>query len=450
MAEGAPSIRLSLSRWFAIQTLVGLSIACAAIYATTRWSFQVKQAEEFARYHDLVRHVVEDNRLPPNVESLRHKMGDFFNNHENVALELRAGQEALYVSAKALSARSVERRAFVLSDLPFRAQVVTLHIELDVVDDDRLLTRLAWTLFAVAAVGTAIVALTGFFLVRRSLKPLVVLAEQTAAVDPRAPGQRIAIDDFAEEIRPWIHQFNGLLSRVEDAHGQLTAFNADVAHELRTPLANMRAQIEVELAQTRSVESMRDALASQLEEAQRLSAIVADMLFLSKADRGAVVLRSNPVWIAEHAHAVTEFHEGELEARDLSVRIVGDALYAMDASLFRRGLSNLVGNAIRFGTAGTTIQIIITRSGRAVRVTVQNEGSIIEPTELPYIFERFYRVDRSRSDSSSHHGLGLAIVAAIARMHGGSTFAESSSGLTRIGMLMSDGDDSLQGSRESL
>lgn len=187
MAEDAPSIRLSLSRWFAIQTLVGLSIACAAIYATTRWSFQVKQAEEFARYHDLVRHVVEENRLPPNVDSLRHKMGDFFDNHENVAVDLRAGQEALYASAKVLGARAVERRAFILPDLPFREQLVTLRIELDVVDDDRLLTRLAWTLFAVATVGTAIVALTGFFLVRRGLKPLAILAEQTAAVDPRTP-----------------------------------------------------------------------------------------------------------------------------------------------------------------------------------------------------------------------------------------------------------------------
>jgi two-component system heavy metal sensor histidine kinase CusS len=157
---------------------------------------------------------------------------------------------------------------------------------------------------------------------------------------------------------------------------------------------------------------------------QRLSAMVNDMLFLSQADRGAVARRGQPVSLAALAQQVAEFHEGPLEDAGLRCRCRGDATLAVDESLIKRALSNLLGNATRFAEPGSTVvgahRPRRRRRGEC-RVQVCNQGpSVDRASALPRLFDRFFRADESRCcDDSQHHGLGLAIVAAIARMHGG-------------------------------
>jgi two-component system heavy metal sensor histidine kinase CusS len=224
-----------------------------------------------------------------------------------------------------------------------------------------------------------------------------------------------------------------VLERAEQAYHQLEAFNADVAHELRTPLANMIAEAEVELSRPRTGEALREALISNLEETRRLSAIVTDMLFLSKADRGATArVSADAVSLAGQVQDVVEFHEAELEQHELQVRILGEALLALDAALVRRAISNLLGNAIRYALPGSTIDVRIQADKEQVWLAVFNRGDAIDADAPPHLFKRFYRAERSRFGSSEHHGLGLAIVAAIARMHGGETRARSSLGITEI------------------
>lgn len=442
-----PSIQTLLSRWFAVLTLIGLSIACAAVYAATRWSFQLKQSEQFARYNDIVRHVVDETRTPPNIEALRHKLNDYFLSNPDATIELWAGDELIYRSQQSVVREHTISRVEALQGLSFDGKSIELSIAIDVSSDALLLRRLAWTLIGAAGLGSFVVALTGATVVRRGLKPLKLLAAQTAAAGPSQPGARIDPTGFASELQPWIRQFNSLLERVEGAYGQLEAFNADVAHELRTPLSNMIAQAEIELSRSRSVAALQDALSSQLEEAQRLSSIVTDMLFLSKADRGASARRSGPVRMAEQVAAVAEFHEAELENEQLSLQVDGDAELEVDIGLLRRAISNLVSNAIRYAEPRSLIRVRIRLHEGGVRLTVENRGATIDPKALPHLFERFYRADVARSGSSSHHGLGLTIVAAIARMHGGSTFAESANGVTRIGLVLSKSSSDLKAGR---
>lgn len=435
-----PSIQTLLSRWFAALTLIGLSIACAAVYGATRWSFQLKQSEQFERYSEIVRHVIDETRNPPNIDALRHKLSDYFLSNPDVTIDLWAGEQLIYQSqAPAVRERPVSRVAS-LDGLSFDDKPVELRITIDVASDELLLRRLTWTLIGAAALGSLVVALTGAMVVRKGLKPLKLLAQQTAAAGPSQMSARIDPSGFASELQPWIQQFNSLLERVEGAYGQLESFNADVAHELRTPLSNMIAQAEIELSQSRSVAALQDALSSQLEEAQRLSSIVTDMLFLSKADRGASARRTGPVRIAEQVAAVAEFHEAELEIAQLSLQIDGDAELEVDLGLLRRALSNLVSNAIRYAEPLSSIRVLIRQRKAEVSIAIENRGVTIDPGALPHLFERFYRADKARSGSSSHHGLGLTIVAAIARMHGGSTFAESRNGTTRIGLVLAEPD----------
>ena len=280
------------------------------------------------------------------------------------------------------------------------------------------------------------------WLVQRELRPLASLAAQTRAISPRRLDQRLHLAREAEELQPMIEQFNGLMGRLELAYAQLEGFNADVAHELRTPLATLIGETEVALSRERSAESLRETLLSNLEEMQRLSAMVNDMLFLASADRGAVARRGAPVSLAALAQQVCEYHEAPLEEAGLQLRVEGDATLPVDEPLFKRALSNLLGNATRFADRGSTVLVRIeggqgaTRAEQ-VKVVVHNRGQAIEPQQLPRLFDRFFRGDASRCcPEEQHRGLGLAIVAAIARMHAGRTLAESDAGVTRVGFTL--------------
>ena len=428
----AGSIQAALSRWFAVQALLGLSLVCAAIYAVTAWSFQLKQASEFERQSELIRHLIEESRSETGRDGLRHKLDDFFLTHSEISLVLRQGSEIVYATTPSrASARwlwmPAEEQKIQSGDA-----VMHLRLGIDVQDDARLLARLAWTLLGAVVLGSMLIALTGAMLVRRGLKPLQKLVEQTAATGPAHPGRRIDPSPYASEIAPWVAQFNAVLDRAEQAYQQLEAFNADVAHELRTPLANLIGMVEVELARPRSADVLREALLSALEEARRVSAIVTDMLFLTQADRGAVARRLAPVSLAEQVRTVLDFHEATLEVAGLRVHVAGDAQVGIDTGLVRRALSNLLSNASRYATPGSTIAVAIEAQPGSVWVRVANRGQPVAADVLPRLFERFFRAERSRTDSFEHHGLGLAIVAAIARMHGGQTLATSRSGVTEI------------------
>jgi len=309
----------------------------------------------------------------------------------------------------------------------------------DFTSSAQLGVRWAVILSLVTLSAGVVVALGAGWFVRRSLKPLNLLAAQTRAISPRQLNQRLALADPAEELSPWIEQFNALMDRLQQAYGQLEAFNADVAHELRTPLATLIGETEVALSRERSPEALRETLQSNLEEMQRLSALVNDMLFLSQADRGVTARRGEPVSLAGLAAQVSEFHEATLEDAGLALRIEGDATLPVDEPLVKRALSNLLGNATRFAEPGSTVVIAIAQATEAqqVQVVVQNRGESIAPDHLPRLFDRFFRVDSARCcEDGQHHGLGLAIVAAIARMHAGRTLAESASGTTRVGFTL--------------
>jgi two-component system, OmpR family, heavy metal sensor histidine kinase CusS len=354
----------------------------------------------------------------------------------------RANGDLLYADADAgVHAMSQHHRS---SDMDIKGEngqvALRLRYSVDYQEDAQMGNRRAWVLLGITLLAGALVAFGVRWHVRRQLRPVRDLAAQTLAISPSDLSQRLALADPAEELLPWVNQFNALMDRVQSAYAQLEGFNADVAHELRTPLANVMGQTEVALARDRDSASLRETLASNLEEMQRLSGMVNDMLFLSQADRGAVARRGQPVSLAALAHQVVEFHEGALEEAQLQLRVQGDATLPVDEPLFKRALSNLLGNATRFARPGSTVVVDIEAQSaerQDVQVLVINEGQAIAAQALPRLFDRFFRVDTSRSCADTqHHGLGLAIVAAIARMHAGRTVAESQKGVTRLGFTL--------------
>ena len=434
----APSIGRQLSWALALLTLVGLAVVSAVIYSATAMRLQSAQEEALEGKTKVLAEFVR-NASSGGEAGLLEKLSMVGPMRDGTYLELvRADGTLIFRDAPASTFRhSVEQR-FQVSAARIPGGVVRGHLVVDTGHDAELLRGLALTLVVTSLVGAGLTGLAIRWLVRRDLRPLVTLAAQTRAISARRLDQRLNLPDPAEELVPWIEQFNALMDRLERAYVQLEAFNADVAHELRTPMANLIVQTEVALSRERSSDALRETLVSNLEEMQRLSAMVTDMLFLSQADRGALARRGEPVSLAALARDVVEFHEAPLDEAGLALRIEGDAVVPVDEALFKRALSNLLGNATRFAEPGSTVAVRIAADlPDQVEVVVQNQGQAIDAQALPRLFDRFFRADASRCcDEQQHHGLGLAIVAAIARMHAGRTLAESAGGVTRVGFTL--------------
>jgi two-component system, OmpR family, heavy metal sensor histidine kinase CusS len=437
------SIGHRLSRQLALQTALGLSVLCIAIYGAAHWLLSTKHSEQMDTQLSYMQEVIRQSALKGGEQMIVSKMEHYAPRRPGTYTELlRADNTPLYRDAPSdfKHTNTDKVRFFEMPAPNVQGGMIKGQFKLDCSADARLLTGLGITLILATLGGAAAVGWGTFWRVRRSLRPLKELAKQTRHISAQHLDQRLHLKEPpAEELAPWLNQFNALMERLERSYAQLDAFNADVAHELRTPLANLIGQTEVTLSRERSPQLLRDTLISNLEELQRLSAMVNDMLFLASADRGASARRDTPVSLAALASQVVEFHEAALEDAQLTVKIEGDAMAAVDAPLFKRAVSNLVGNATRYAKPGSLVRIQITsESPEELKVTVENAGQTIDAQQLPRLFDRFFRADTSRycDNEQQHHGLGLAIVAAIARMHAGRTLAESQAGLTRIGFTL--------------
>ncbi len=439
IAACPPSISQRLARTLAVLMLAGLGVASFIIYSATAMRLHDAQQDTLA---DKTRVLTEfiGAACSKGEDELMHKLTLFEPVRAGTLLNLSRGDGTVMfgeVAPKAFRYRI--GNDFVVPAERIAGGQVRGRLEIDVTHDTRMLKGLAITLIAATLLCAALTGLGIRWLVRRDLRPLDDLAAQTRAISPQHLHQRLKLERPAAELQPWIEQFNALMGRLELAYTQLEGFNADVAHELRTPLANLIGQTELALSRERPLDSLRETLLSNLEEMQRLSAMVNDMLFLSHADRGAVARRGEPVSLAALARQVVDFHEAPLEEAGLRLQVEGDATLPVDESLFKRALSNLLGNATRFAHRGSTVVVrIAPETADQVQVVVLNEGEPIDAQALPRLFDRFFRADASRCcDDTQHHGLGLAIVAAIARMHAGRTLADSVGGVTRVGFTLS-------------
>jgi two-component system heavy metal sensor histidine kinase CusS len=291
-------------------------------------------------------------------------------------------------------------------------------------------------LIAMIAAGVTLVALLGYWIARVGLRPLARLSRQAEALSPSNRAERLGFDPLPAELWNLTASFNGALERLEQAYTKLEAFNADVAHELRTPLTNLIGQTQVALSRQRDVRDLEEVLQSNLEELDRMRGIVNDMLFLAQADRGTLVSSPSHASLSEEVRKVMEFLEPLMEERGVCVRLDGDARVPVETSLFRRAVSNLLQNAIEHSSPGHEIVVRVEHRDGTPCVSVSNPGSLIEDTHLAHLFERFYRVDSSRTNSGGNHGLGLSIVKAVASMHRGIVFASSEAGWNTFGFTV--------------
>lgn len=271
---------------------------------------------------------------------------------------------------------------------------------------------------------------------RRGLRPVRLLSDEAARIRPGARLDRLTLPRESTELLPLAERFNDVLERVESAWSQLEGFNADVAHELRTPLAILINGAELALARDRSPAEMRDVVESHLEELRALASMVNDMLFLARADRGEAPDNLEAISMHDEATGVGDFVEALLAERGQRLAVTGDARLLANRTLVRRALVNLLINAARHAPEDSELVVMIEADRDTVRVIVRNPGAPIPADVQQRMFDRFWRGEHSRAKSGERFGLGLAIVRAVARMHGGDTSVRCREGFNDIGFTL--------------
>ena len=308
----------------------------------------------------------------------------------------------------------------------------TIQIAIDISQEEALLTRYRLWFWAILLVTSVLFPLVGYRIARHGIRPVEEIAATARRITSTNLRERIRAEGYASELASLAGTFNQMLDRLEESFERISRFSADIAHDLRTPVNNIRGEAEVALARARTLDEYRDVLESSLEEAVRLSELIGDLLFLARSDSPLTDLHRQKVDVVELLGLVREYYEATASESGISLVTApgGEAIVAeVDRTLMLRAVSNLVSNAIAHTPNGGSVALAASTTETEIRIKVSDTGTGIPADALPRVFDRFFRVDPSRSKNSGGTGLGLAIVQSIMTLHGGS--AEITSQLGR-------------------
>jgi heavy metal sensor kinase len=286
-----------------------------------------------------------------------------------------------------------------------------------------LLLVLTPSVFIIALAG-------GWILVGRALKPVDEMTRAALSIESRRLDVRLVPPRTDNEIGRLASALNEMIARLDRSFRQTERFTADASHELKTPLTTIRGEAEVALMGELRPEQARATLHSIIEETERLSEIVNNLLLLSRADADQVRLKHEPISLDQVAMQAYETTERLAHRKNISldiaameeITLVGDSLW------LHQLITNLLHNAINYTPEGGDVTLSLTRDGDHAVLKVWDTGPGIPPEHLPHIFDRFYRVDSGRSRDQGGSGLGLNIARWVVESHGGTLTAESTPG----------------------
>ena len=274
-------------------------------------------------------------------------------------------------------------------------------------------------------VGGVLVFLLGWAVSQRGLRPVRQLAARAAAVDARHLHLRLDGPGTLSELQALSQALDRMLARLEDGFAQLSRFSADLAHELRTPLANLMGHTQLALRRPRRAAEYQELLASNQEEYERLARMIDSMLFLARAEQPGAAVAREPIGLHAAVEQVCEYFEGMAEERGVQLLNRAEGELTADPGLLRRALANLLANALHHGAALQPVTIATGQRGEWTELSVHNRGEAIAAEHLPRVFDRFYRIDAARARHGDSGGLGLAIVRSIMQLHGGKVEVDS-------------------------
>ncbi len=302
------------------------------------------------------------------------------------------------------------------------AQNDIVQIAVNVSQKEELLARYRRWFAAIMLGSFVIFPIAGYQIARRGIRPVEEMAATARHISSTNLRERILPEGYPVELASLADTFNQMLDRLEESFERISRFSADIAHDLRTPVNNIRGEAEVALARARTVDEYRDVLESCLEEAVRLSDLIGDLLFLARAESPLTYLQRASVNVGELLGSVREYYEASAAEVGISLTMtVGTEpiVAELDRTLIQRAVGNLIANAVAHTPPGGAVVLEANADVAAIRIEVSDTGVGIPPDALPRVFDRFYRVDRSRAQASGGTGLGLSIVQSIMVLHGG-------------------------------
>ncbi len=295
---------------------------------------------------------------------------------------------------------------------------------------EHTLKRLLGVLLISIPVALLVSLAGGWFLAGRVLRPVSLMTEAAKKIAAGDLSQRLTVEATGDEIGRLAETFNEMIARLDASFRQIRQFSSDASHELRTPLTVMKGETELVLRRQRDCEDYKSVLESNLEEIDRMTRIVDELLFLSRADLGEVKMATNPVALADVLGDIQEQASvlGQDQGIQVTLGLLQPATVLGDELRLRELFLNLVDNAVKYSKPGGTVTITLQSEPGIARVAIRDQGIGIRPEALGRIFSRFYRTDEARAHTKAGTGLGLAICAWIAEVHHGRIDVQSQLG----------------------
>lgn len=345
------------------------------------------------------------DRFPPAVTS-SEKIGH--------GVKYRAGKKKHYLLNAAWAGRD--------DDPHYRL----VQVALDITEDDALMSKYLIRTASSVVIGLVLAAVLGVIIAHRGLRPLKEMADKLSGITEADLHQRTSMEGSPRELEELAVALDAMLERLEESFSRLSEFSANLAHELRTPINNLRGEAEVALSRARSEDEYRRIIESAIEEYERLSRMVVDILFLARPDRS---YQPEVIDVRAEVELLADYYGNVAEEDNTAIVIEGEGEACVDPHLFQRAVGNLISNALhytkRFGEIRVKLRPL---SDGGLELIVEDDGMGIDPAELPRVFDRFYRSPQARQVYNQGSGLGLAIVRSIMSLHGGTASMSSTPG----------------------
>jgi heavy metal sensor kinase len=446
------SIRVRLTLWYVLLLALILGAFSAGIYLTLRQSLSHNLDDSLENRSTTLLGVVRYEGDSPTLDGLvsagERELDEEFVRVYDAAGAVTFDSAGTDAETSGIDAAAVQEaldgqpstRTVRIEDETLRARIepieqdgkVTGVLVVGLTEDDLAETlRSLLVILAIAYPVTLVVASAGgIFLAGRALSPIDHITRLARRISADDLTQRLDETLPDDEVGQLARTFNEMIARLDGAFQRQRQFTADASHEMRTPLTAIKGQIEVALSRPRDAQAYREVLRGANEEVDRLIRLVGSLLTLARADAGEIPLEAEPVSLADLVAAAVEQVRPAAAAKRIAVDVDAgpDATVRADQDLLLQLLLNLLDNALKYTTEGGRVTAGWETDGASARVWVEDTGIGIDPSEQPRIFDRFYRVDKTRSRAAGGSGLGLSISRWIAEAHKGGVSVESSPG----------------------
>jgi two-component system, OmpR family, heavy metal sensor histidine kinase CusS len=424
------SIGARLTLWYSLVLLAGLALFGAGIWVVVTHSLTATIDETLAAQVKGVSTVLQSEYRPGKPEHLLEELSEYAEaTPEGNLIEVRDPQGEVVIGSRfATNAAASRRYRTFATSVTVQGQDFRVVVAAPLEGATATLRHMRQLLLWAAPAVLFIASLGGYWISRRALAPVDAITRAALTIGIENLSHRLDVPATGDELARLSATWNGMLERLEAAVQRLSQFTADASHELRTPIALIRATAELTLRRERSAETYRQALSHILDDADRTTRLIEDLLLLARADAGLPALALDRVELTPLVRDICE--QGQILADQRHLAIFTEApeqpvfVEANDTAL-RRLLLLLVDNAVKYTPAGGHITVSVALDSSGPTVTVRDTGIGIPDAALPHLFERFYRVDESRSREAGGAGLGLSIAQWIAQRHHASLEAES-------------------------